>query len=112
VRLKPYEAITVDGASPSNGLVVDVRLTHATGAAEPEAALDMLGDLPDSGKKTVGAGKNYDTVVFVAARTLGVTPHSWQTTGVSDSFIGGAAVCIRRPVSADRSLGSRRSGTS
>ncbi len=50
-----------------NGLLVDVRLTHATGTAEPEAALDMLGDLPGSGKKTVGADKNYDTAAFVAA---------------------------------------------
>jgi hypothetical protein len=83
-----------------DGPVVDVRLTHATGAAEPEAALAMLGDLPDFGKKTVGADKNYDAAVFVAARTLGVTPHSSQTTGVSDSFISGAALCIRRPVSA------------
>jgi transposase len=38
-----------------NGLIVDARLTHATGTAEPEAALDMLGDLPGSAKKTVGA---------------------------------------------------------
>ena len=37
-----------------NGLIVDARLTHATGTAEPEAALAMLGDLPDGGHKTVG----------------------------------------------------------
>jgi len=59
-----------------NGLIVDARLTHATGTAEPEAALDMLGELPGAGKKTVGADKNYDTAAFVAAsRGLGVTPH-------------------------------------
>jgi transposase len=58
-----------------NGLIVDARLTHATGTAEPEAALDMLGDLPGSAKKTVGADKNYDTAAFVAAaRDLKVTP--------------------------------------
>jgi transposase len=62
-----------------NGLVVDARLTHATGTAEPEAALAMLGDLPGSGKKTVGADKNYDTAAFVAAaRDLNVTPHVAQ----------------------------------
>ena len=63
-----------------NGLIVDARLTHATGTAEPEAALDMLGDLPGSAKKTVGADKNYDTAAFVAAaRDLKVTP-MWPRT--------------------------------
>jgi len=62
-----------------NGLIVDARLTHATGTAEPEAALEMLGALPGTGKKTVGADKNYDTAAFVAAsRDLGVTPHVAQ----------------------------------
>jgi transposase len=62
-----------------NGLIVDARLTHATGTAEPEAALDMLGDLPGAAKKTVGADKNYDTAAFVAAaRDLKVTPHVAQ----------------------------------
>jgi len=62
-----------------NGLIVDARLTHATGTAEPEAALEMLGELPGAGKKTVGADKNYDTAAFVAAsRELGVTPHVAQ----------------------------------
>ncbi|MEO9191987.1 MAG: IS5 family transposase [Acetobacteraceae bacterium] len=59
-----------------NGLIVDARLTLATGTAEPEAALDMLGALPAAAKKTVGADKNYDTAAFVAAaRALNVTPH-------------------------------------
>ncbi len=59
-----------------NGLLVDTRLSSATGTAEPEAALDMLGDLPESGRKTVGADKNYDTAGFVAgARKRKVTPH-------------------------------------
>jgi IS5 family transposase len=62
-----------------NSLLVDARLSHATGTAEPEAALEMLGELPDAGKKTVGADKNYDTAAFVAAaRDLGVTPHVAQ----------------------------------
>ena len=59
-----------------NGLIVDARLTHATGTAEPDAALAMLGDLPDGRHKTVAADKNYDTARFVAAaRALNVTPH-------------------------------------
>jgi transposase len=62
-----------------NGLVVDARLTQATGTAEPEAALDMLGHLPKAGRKTVGADKNYDTAAFVAsARERNVTPHVAQ----------------------------------
>jgi len=38
-----------------NGLVVDARLTLATGTAEPEAVLAMLSERPGEGKKTVGA---------------------------------------------------------
>jgi len=61
------------------GLIVDARLTLASGTAEPEAALDMLGELPAAGNKTVGADKNYDTAAFVAAaRELNVTPHVAQ----------------------------------
>jgi hypothetical protein len=33
-----------------NGLVVDARLTHATGTAEPEEALAMLEALPEAGR--------------------------------------------------------------
>ena len=61
-----------------NGLVVNARLTHATGTAEPEAALSMLQAQP-GGRKTVGADKNYDTAKFVAdTRGIGVTPHVAQ----------------------------------
>ncbi len=62
-----------------NGLVVDARLTHATGTAEPETALAMLQALPAAGHKTVGADKAYDTAAFVASsRAAGVTPHVAQ----------------------------------
>jgi hypothetical protein len=44
-----------------NGLMVDERLTRATGRAEREAALEMLSDLPGEGRKSVGADKAYDT---------------------------------------------------
>lgn len=61
-----------------HGLVVNARLTHATGTAEPEAALAMLQALP-GGRKTIGTDKNYDTAKFVAAvRNLRVTPHVAQ----------------------------------
>jgi transposase len=59
-----------------NGLVVDARLTRATGTAEPEAALAMLDVLPGARRVTVGADKAYDTAAFVAAaRAMNVTPH-------------------------------------
>ena len=62
-----------------NGLVVDARLTQATGVAEPQAASDMISDLPAGGRVTVGADKAYDTAAFVARmRELGVTPHVAQ----------------------------------
>jgi transposase len=62
-----------------HGLVVNACLTHATGTAEPEAALAMLEALPEAGRKSVGADKAYDTAAFVASsRAAGVTPHVAQ----------------------------------
>jgi transposase len=62
-----------------NGLIVDARLSQANGTAEPEAALAMLGDLPDGHRVTVGADRAYDTAAFVAAaREIKVTPHVTQ----------------------------------
>jgi transposase len=61
-----------------NGLIVDCTLTPATGKAEPEAALLMLGREREKqkGKLTVGADRGYNTRGFVAGtRHLGVTPH-------------------------------------
>ena len=64
-----------------NGLVVDQRLTLATGTAEREAALAMLKDQPGQGQKTIGADKAFDTADFVqACREIGVTPHVAQNT--------------------------------
>jgi transposase len=62
-----------------HGLVVDARLTQASGTAETDAACEMIGDLPATGRITVGADKAYDTAAFVARmRELGVTPHVAQ----------------------------------
>jgi transposase len=59
-----------------NGLVVDTRLTPATGTAEREAAIDMLNEVPGPDRVTVGADKAYDTADFVAnLRVMKVTPH-------------------------------------
>jgi transposase len=62
-----------------NGLIVDAMVTAATGTAERDAALIMLGELPDGGRITVGGDANYDTRDFVRqTREMGVTPHVTQ----------------------------------
>lgn len=59
-----------------NGLVSQVCLTHATGTAERDAALTLLGRLGDKRRVTLGADKGYDAQAFIAAlRSRGVTPH-------------------------------------
>ena len=64
-----------------NGLVVDTRLTPASGTAEREAALEMLSELPGESRKTVGADKAYDIAPFVeGCREINVTPHVAQNT--------------------------------
>lgn len=60
-----------------HGLVTDVCATAATGTAEREAALLLLGTAPQA--TTVEADKGYDVASFVAAvRALGITPHVAQ----------------------------------
>lgn len=62
-----------------NGLVVDVRLTEASGTAEREAALAMISGKPVSKPVTLGGDQGYDTRGFVTAlRELRVTPHVAQ----------------------------------
>jgi transposase len=61
-----------------HGLIVGCALTRATGTAEVEAALALMGVERERrrGRMTVGADAGYNTRGFVAtARTLGVTPH-------------------------------------
>jgi len=71
-----------------NGLVVDTRLTQATGTAERQAAVEMLAAVPGETRKTVGADKNYDTAEFVRqCRELNVTPHVAQNTSRRSSRI-------------------------
>lgn len=62
-----------------NGLVVEATITPATGVAEREAALAMVGELPAGRRITLGADKAYDTHGFVDdLRLLEVTPHVAQ----------------------------------
>jgi len=64
-----------------NALVLDERLTQATGTAEREAALAMLAEQPGARRKTVGADKAYDIAPFVdGCHEIGITPHVAQNT--------------------------------
>lgn len=64
-----------------NGLIVDLTLTEATGSAEREAALRLLGRRRGRRRITVGADKAYDTSDFVGGcRALNVTPQVAQHT--------------------------------
>jgi hypothetical protein len=71
-----------------NGLVVDTRLTLATGTAEREAAIAMVGEREGCHRITLAGDKNYDTRDFVAEmRSLHVTPHVTQNTSNRASAI-------------------------
>jgi len=59
-----------------HGLIVDARVSQATGKSEREVALAMLGDLRGNHRVTLGADKAYDVSSFVQAiRRLNVVPH-------------------------------------
>jgi transposase len=73
-----------------NGLVVNTRVTQATGTAEREAAQKMVDDIPGQKRVTVGADKNYDTQSFVEAmRKRTVTLHTAQNNKGRRSAIDG-----------------------
>jgi transposase len=73
-----------------NGLVVDARVSHATGTAEREAAQRMVGRVPGGSPITVGADKAYDSRAFVAGlREVGAAPHIAQNTTRRSSAIDG-----------------------
>jgi transposase len=62
-----------------NGLVVDHRLSISTGTAEPEAAVQMVSELPGNWRVTVGLDKGYDRAACVRdLRQLNATPHVAQ----------------------------------
>jgi transposase len=73
-----------------NGLAVGGCATQATGTAERDAALVLIGDIPRAGRSTLGGDKNFDTHGFVAAvREHGMTPHVAQNTSRRRSAIDG-----------------------
>ena len=74
-----------------NALIVDAELSAATGFAERDTALAMLGRLPAARRRrTVAGDKGYDTRDFVAqTRRLGFTPHVAPNTTNRRSAIDG-----------------------
>lgn len=62
-----------------NGLVVDARVSQATGTAERDTAVEMIRDRRHGRRITVGGDKAYDTKAFVSdLRSLKATPHVAQ----------------------------------
>jgi transposase len=73
-----------------NGLVVDVRLTQATGTAERETALEMMAQRQAAARATLAGDRGYDTRGFVAGlRALDITPHVAQNDSNRRSAIDG-----------------------
>ena len=71
---------------------MDVRLTQATGTAERDAAVDMIGHKAAAKRVTLGGDKGYDTRGLVKhLREMKVTPHVAQNVNRS----GGSAIDAR-----------------
>jgi transposase len=89
-----------------HGFIVDTAVTEASGTAERDAAIAMLGDLPLTTRRiTVGGDKAYDKRAWVAAvRQMGITPHVAQNTFV----YGGSAIDARTTRHAGYRLSDRK----
>jgi transposase len=76
-----------------HGFIVDTAVTEASGTAERDAALAMLGELPLTTRRlTVAGDKAYDKRAWVAAvRRMHITPHVAQ----NDFGYGGSAIDAR-----------------
>lgn len=70
-----------------NGLLVDFRITAASGTAERDAAINMLNEsLPSGNRITLGADRGYDSRDFVKkCREHDVTPHVAQNANAHRS---------------------------
>ena len=96
-----------------SGLIVDVETTPASGTAERDAAVTMLGRTVRQANATVGADKGYDTRDFVArVRARGVRPHVAQNTTHRRSAIDarttrhpGYAVSLRKRKQIEEAFG-------
>ena len=76
-----------------HGLIIDTAVTAASGTAERDAAVVMLGELPLTTRRlTVAADKAYDVRAWVTAvRRMHITPHVAQ----NDFGYGGTAIDAR-----------------
>ncbi|MBA3527078.1 MAG: IS5 family transposase [Sphingomonas sp.] len=73
-----------------NGLIIDVRTSHATGRAEREIAEAMIAARAHGRRVTLGSDKAYDAAEHVAnLRAMGVTPHVAQNLSGRRSAIDG-----------------------
>ncbi len=72
-----------------HGVIVDAMLTPASGTAERDAALAMLGRQTGRHRATLGADKGYDAASFAASlRAMKVTPHLAQKTSRRSAIDG------------------------
>jgi transposase len=76
-----------------HGFIIDTAVTEASGTAERDAAIALLGELPLTTRRiTVAADKAYDIRAWVAAvRRMGITPHVAQ----NEFGYGGSAIDAR-----------------
>jgi transposase len=76
-----------------HGFIIDSAVTDASGTAERDAAIAMLGELPLTTRRvTVAADKAYDIRTWVAAvRRMRITPHVAQ----NEFGCGGSAIDAR-----------------
>jgi transposase len=64
-----------------NGLIAQEMVSHASGTAERDSALHLLGRLPHGQTRTLGADRGYDTRDFVAALAeRGIAAHIARDT--------------------------------
>jgi transposase len=89
-----------------HGFIVDTAVTAASGTAERDAAIAMLGELPLTTRRiTVAGDKAYDTRAWVAAvRRMRITPHVAQNAFV----YGGSAIDARTTRHAGYRLSDRK----
>jgi transposase len=73
-----------------HGLVIDGRVSEASGTAERDEAEAMVAGVPGRHRISVGGDKSFDTAGFVAAmRRLKVSPHVAQNSSGRRSAIDG-----------------------
>jgi transposase len=89
-----------------HGFIIDTAVTEASGTAERDAALAMLGELPLTARRlTVAGDKAYDTRAWVAAvRRMRITPHVAQ----NEFGYGGSAIDARTTRHAGYRLSHRK----